>query len=208
MSNQYPQCKKCRRAGEKLFLKGEKCEGAKCVLTKRNFAPGLHGNKGFKRLTNYGKQLVEKQKAKRMYGLQEKQFRNYFDKSLKKVGTTGELLFSMLEGRLDNTVFRLGLAKSRTQARQIVSHAHIQVNGKKVNIPSYQVKIGDIVTIREKSLKSPYFANVKEEIENKEVVPWLNLDKKELTGKVTGTPNFADVASNVNWQSIVEFYSK
>ena len=208
MAKQDPQCKKCRRAGEKLFLKGEKCEGAKCTLTKRNFTPGLHGNKGFKRLTNYGKQLVEKQKAKRMYGLREKQFRNYFDKAFKKIGKTGEILFEMLESRLDNTIFRLGIAKSRTQARQIVSHAHIEVNGKKVNIPSYQVKIGDIISVREKSLKMPLFSNIKEELEKKETVSWLNLDKKELKGKVTSMPSSADISLNVDWQSIVEFYSK
>jgi len=207
-TNKDPQCKKCRRAGEKLFLKGEKCDGPKCPIAKRNFAPGVHGNKGFKRLTNYGKQLVEKQKAKRMYGLREKQFRIYFDKAFNKVGKTSELLFGILENRLDNTVYRLGFAKSRVSARQIVSHSHIQVNGKKVNIPSYQVSVGDVITIREKSMKSSYFENIKKEVENKEVVSWLNLDKKELKGKVTGTPNLAEVPLNVDWQTIVEFYSK
>lgn len=203
-----PQCKKCRRAGEKLFLKGEKCDGPKCVFNKRSFAPGAHGNKGFKRLSNYGKQLVEKQKAKRMYGLREKQFRLYFDKAFKKVGNTGELLFAILENRLDNAVFRLGFAKSRSQARQIVSHAHVLVNGNKVNIPSYQLKVGDVISFREKSQKSSLFEAIKNDIEKKEVVPWLSLDKKEVSGKVTGTPQLADVALNVDWQSIVEFYSK
>ncbi|NCN07367.1 30S ribosomal protein S4 [Candidatus Falkowbacteria bacterium] len=208
MKSQDPQCKKCRRAGEKLFLKGEKCEGAKCTLVKRNFAPGVHGNKGFKRLTNYGKQLAEKQKAKRMYGLREKQFASYFDKSFKKVGKTGELLFGMLENRLDNTVFRLGFGKSRSHARQIVGHGHIEVNGKKVDIPSYQVKVGDIISIKEKAMKSPAFVNIKEDLEKKELVPWISLDKKELKGKITGVPNLSDVALNIDWQSIVEFYSK
>lgn len=208
MKSQDPQCKQCRRAGEKLFLKGEKCEGAKCTLVKRNFAPGVHGNKGFKRLTNYGKQLAEKQKAKRMYGLREKQFRNYFEKSFKKVGKTGELLFGMLENRLDNTVYRLGFAKSRSNARQVVGHGHIEVNGSKVDIPSYQVKVGDIITIKEKAMKSAFFESLKPEIEKKEVVPWLSLDKKEFKGKITGTPNLSDVALNIDWQSIVEFYSK
>lgn len=209
MKSKDPQCKKCRRAGEKLFLKGEKCEGAKCTLVKRNFAPGVHGNKGFKRLTNYGKQLAEKQKAKRMYGLREKQFRNYFEKSFKKVGKTGELLFGMLENRLDNTIYRLGLAQSRSQARQVVGHGHIEVNGQKVDIPSYQVKVGDIISIKEKAMKSTFFENLKPGLEKKEViVPWLSLDKKELKGKVTGVPNLSDVALNIDWQSIVEFYSK
>lgn len=208
MKSQDPQCKKCRRAGEKLFLKGEKCEGAKCTLVKRNFAPGVHGNKGFKRLTNYGKQLAEKQKAKRMYGLREKQFRNYFEKSFKQVGKTGELLFGMLENRLDNTVYRLGFGKSRSQARQVVGHGQIEVNGKKVDIPSYQVKVGDIISFREKAMKSTFFENLKPELEKKETVPWLSLDKKESKGKVTGVPNLSDVALNIDWQSIVEFYSK
>jgi len=208
MKNQDPQCKKCRRAGEKLFLKGEKCEGAKCTLVKRNFAPGVHGNKGFKRLTNYGKQLAEKQKAKRLYGLREKQFRNYFEKSFKKVGKTGELLFGLLENRLDNTVYRLGFAKSRNQARQMVNHALIEVNGQRVNIPSYQVKIGDLISIKEKSMKSPLFENIRSDLEKKDLVPWLSLDKKELKGKVTGVPSLAEVALNIDRQSIVEFYSK
>jgi small subunit ribosomal protein S4 len=203
-----PQCKKCRRAGEKLFLKGEKCEGPKCVFNKRGFAPGAHGNKGFKRLTNYGKQLIEKQKSKRMYGLREKQFRLYFDKAFKKVGNTGELLFGILENRLDNAVFRLGFAQSRSQARQMVGHSHMLVNDKKVNIPSYQIKVGDIISFREKSQKTPLFEAVKQSIEKKEVVPWLVLDKKAVSGKVTGTPQLSDVALNVDWQSIVEFYSK
>jgi len=208
MKSQDPQCKKCRRAGEKLFLKGEKCEGAKCVLVKRNFAPGVHGNKGFKRLTNYGKQLAEKQKAKRMYGLREKQFSNYFDKAFKKVGKTGELLFGMLENRLDNTVYRLGFGKSRSQAKQIVGHGHIEVNGQKVDIPSYQVKVGDVISLRAKAMKSAYFENLKPDLEKKETLPWMTLDKKELKGKITGVPNLSDVALNIDWQSIVEFYSK
>lgn len=208
MKSQDPQCKKCRRAGEKLFLKGEKCEGAKCTLVKRNFAPGVHGNKGFKRLTNYGKQLAEKQKAKRMYGLREKQFSNYFDKSFKKVGKTGELLFGMLENRLDNTVYRLGFAKSRSQARQVVGHGQIQVNGQKVDIPSYQVKVGDVISLRDKAMKSTFFANLQPDLEKKEMVPWMSFDKKETKGKITGVPNLEDVALNIDWQSIVEFYSK
>ena len=189
-------------------MKGEKCEGAKCVLTKRNFVPGVHGAKGFARLTNYGKQLMQKQKAKRMYGLREKQFHIYFEKAFNKVGKTGELLFGFLENRLDNTIYRLGFVKSRSQARQMVSHGHFNVNGERVNIPSYQVKIGDVISIRERSLKSPAFQNLKETIEKKEIVPWISLDKKELTGKITGTPKLQDVALNVDWQSIVEFYSK
>lgn len=194
--------KACRRYGVKL------CQSDKCPVLRRNYPPGVHGNKGFKRLTNYGKQLAEKQKAKYIYGLRERQFRVYFDKAFKKIGKTGEILFAMLENRLDNTVFRLGLAKSRRQARQIVGHGHIEVNGQKVDIPSYQVKVGDVIAIRARDLKKPFFENLAVELEKKELVSWLSLDKKELKGKVTGAPNFSDLMLNIDWQSIVEFYSK
>lgn len=205
-----PQCKKCRRAGEKLFLKGERCNSPKCAIVKRNFPPGVHGEKAVRKLTNYGQQLMEKQKAKRLYGLREKQFRNYFDKSLKKVGNTGELLFKSLESRLDNTVYRLKLASSRVKARQIVNHGHMLVNGKKVDIASYQVKVGDIITIRERSLKSPLFSEIGQTIANNKeaIAPWLVMDVKTLEGKVTGAPKLGDVEMNIAWQTIVEFYSK
>ena len=205
------QCKKCRRAGEKLFLKGEKCDSAKCPVVKRNFPPGMHGPTArIPKPTNYGRQLKEKQKAKRMYGLRELQFRNYFEKGLKKVGNTGELLFSFLEGRLDNTVYRLGFVPSRRQARQVVGHGLITVNGKKVNIPSYQVKIGDIVSIKNNRLKSPLFTNLKEKLQksDKQLAPWLSLNKEELSGKILSKPKLNDVAVNVDWRVIVEFYSK
>lgn len=204
-----PQCKKCRRAGEKLFLKGDRCNSPKCAIVKRNTPPGVHGA-GMRKLTNYGQQLMEKQKVKRLYGLREKQFRNYFAKAFKKVGNTSELLFNLLENRLDNTIYRLGLASSRTKARQIVNHGHIQVNGKKVDIPSFQVKIGDIIIIRERSKKSPLFSEMSQTIINRKevMVPWLTMDAKTLEGKVTGAPKLGDVEMNVAWQTIVEFYSK
>ena len=210
MEKTNSQCKKCRRAGEKLFLKGEKCDGPKCTLVKRSFPPGVHGNnKRMSKLTNYGRQLLEKQKAKRTYGLREKQFRNYFEEAFKKVGNTGELLFKFLESRLDNTVYRLGIGTSRTQARQIVNHGHITVNGKKVDIPSYLVKVGDIISIRESSTKKSAFTNLRERLAKKEnIVPWLSLDFKELKGKVTSLPKTSDVAVNIDWRTIVEFYSK
>ncbi len=204
-----PQCKKCRRAGEKLFLKGEKCHGAKCTFIKRSFVPGVHGNKKMVRLTSYGKQLLEKQKTKRMYGLRETQFRNYFDKAFTKIGNTGELLFKFLESRLDNTVYRLGFAESRAKARQLVNHGHFLVNDKKVDIASYQVKVGDTVTLRAKSLKKSEFKEIAEKLSKKtDVAPWLSLNAKEVSGKVTGSPKLGDVEANVDWRVIVEFYSK
>lgn len=210
MITQDLQCKKCRRAGEKLFLKGEKCNSAKCPMVKRNFPPGMHGSKGAKRPTNYGQQFGEKQKAKATYGLRERQFRATFDRAFKKVGNTSELFFQLLESRLDNLVYRLGLATSRRQARQLVGHGHVAVNGRKVDIPSYQVKVGDVISLKEKSLKSALFSQLKANLENKskELLPWLNLDLEKTAGKLTSKPKLADVGSNINWQTIIELYSK
>lgn len=213
MSTKYTensQCKRCRRAGEKLFLKGEKCNSAKCPMIKRNFPPGMHGAvKRPAKLTNYGKQLKEKQKAKRMYGLLELQFRNYFDKAKGKVGNTGEWLFRFLESRLDNTVYRLGLTTSRRAARQTVSHGHILVNGKKVNIPSYQLKVGDVVALSARSAGKQGFAEAKNRVKKAEGLPaWLTLDAENLAGKFTSQPKLGDIAVNVDWRTIVEFYSK
>ncbi len=210
MSNVDAQCRQCRRAGEKLFLKGEKCHSPKCPMVQRNFPPGVHGVKGPKRLTNYGRQLAEKQKTKRMYGLREKQFRTYFENALKKVGNTSENFFQILESRLDNTVYRLGFGTSRTQARQLVNHGHFRVNGKKVDIPSYQVKIGDVISLRPSSAKSSLFEGLDQKLadKNKDLVPWLTLDTASLEGKMTAKPKLGDVAVNIDWQMIVEFYSK
>jgi small subunit ribosomal protein S4 len=210
MARQELQCKKCRRAGEKLFLKGDRCNSQKCPIITRNFPPGMHGNKGPKRLTNYGSQLAEKQKAKRTYGLMEKQFRAYFDKALKRTGNTGEILFALLENRLDNTIYRMGLASSRAKARQLITHGHFTIKGKKLDIPSYQVKIGDVVGIKEKSKKSPAFLDIAKTLENKKdtIVSWVNMDIKTLEGKVTSQPVLKDVEMNIKWQMIVEFYSK
>jgi small subunit ribosomal protein S4 len=204
------QCKRCRRAGEKLFLKGEKCNGAKCPMIKRNFAPGMHGpTQRVGKLTNYGKQLKEKQKTKRMYGLIETQFENYFDKAKKKAGNTSEWLFRLLESRLDNTVYRLGLTTSRRAARQAVSHGHIVVNGKKVDIPSYQVKVGDLISLADAAAKKKGFAEVKSRLKKAEGLPaWVSLDLEKLEGKITSQPKIGDIAVNVDWRTIVEFYSK
>jgi len=210
MSMIESQCKRCRRAGEKLFLKGERCNSPKCALVKRNFPPGAHGDKGYKKLTNYGEQLKEKQKARNIYGLREKQFRVYFEKSFKKKGNTGEMFFKMLESRLDNTIFRLGLASSRPKARQLVSHGHFQVNDRKVDIPSFLVKIGDKITIKTASQTKPAFKDLAQALvsHKEKMVSWLNLDEKLMEGKVTGQPKSGEVEANVDWRAIVEFYSK
>ncbi len=204
------QCKKCRRAGEKLFLKGEKCNSAKCPMIKRNFAPGMHGpTQRVGKKTNYGKQLTEKQKAKRMYGLLEVQFRNYFDKALSRVGNTGELLFRFLESRLDNVVYRLGYAPSRRMARQMVGHGHIRVDGKKVNIPSYQVRVGEVIALSERAMGKKGFAEVKNKLAKVENLPaYLSLDAAKASGKMTSQPKLGDISVNVDWRTIVEFYSK
>jgi len=160
--NLEPQCKQCRRVGEKLFLKGERCLSAKCGLVKRNTIPGFHGPKGRKRLSDFGLQLAEKQKAKKYYNLLEKQFRLTFEKAQKKAGDAGKNFLRLLETRLDNTVYRLGLATSRYESRQIVSHGHITVNGKKVDIASYIVKTGDVVGIRKQSMTNRFFKTILE----------------------------------------------
>ena len=204
------QCKSCRRAGEKLILKGEKCNSAKCPMVKRNFPPGMHGplQRAGKK-TDYGKQLAEKQKAKRMYGISEAQLLIYFKKSLSKVGNTGEWLFRFLEGRLDNTVYRLGFATSRRGARQLVSHGNVRINGKKVNIPSCQVKTGNVITLSDKILKSSGYKDIQQKLKKAEGLPaWLTLDADKIEGKMTSQPKLGDIAVNIDWRTIVEYYSK
>lgn len=202
------KCKKCRREGEKLFLKGERCFTPKCAMVRRNYPPGFHGPAGKKDISEFGLHMREKQKAKEIYGLREQQFKNYFKKAAKKKGVTGELLLQFLERRLDNVVFRLGFAKSRSQAKQIVNHGHIWVNGRVVNIPSYQVKSGDVVQVRKNSLKNSYFTNLIKTITKENIPKWLKLDLKNLRGEVIGLPTSKDVDRRINTQLIVEFYSK
>lgn len=204
----YPACKRCRREGEKLFLKGERCQSPKCPMIKRNYPPGLHGAKGRTRLTAYGRQLREKQKTKRIYGLLEKQFANYYEKAKRQKGNTSETLARFLEKRLDNIVYRLGFAVSRRLARQLVSHGHFLVNQKKVNIPSYQAKVGDIIGLRAKSGKSTYFKNLGEIIGKQEMPSWLTLDKENLTGKVTSQLQLADWPKNIDLTLVIEYYSR
>lgn len=198
-------CRLCRREGQKLFLKGDRCYSGKCAIDRRSYAPGQHGQ-GRSKISDYGLQLREKQKAKRFYGLQETQFRNLFDKAARKQGITGENLLILLETRLDNVVFRLGFASSRKEARQLVNHGHFQVNGKKVNIPSYTVKPGDVIKVKEKSTNSPKFKEVKEM--SITVPAWVSVDVEKLEGKVLSVPTRAEIDTPVAEHLIVELYSK
>lgn len=203
-----PKCKKCRREGVKLFLKGEKCYSPKCPMVKRNYPPGVHGAKGPKRLTEYGTQLREKQKAKRIYNLLEKQFRLTFDRASSLGGDVRENLLRLLEMRLDNVVYRLGLASSRSQARQLVNHGHFLVNNRKVNIPSFVVKTGDIVKIKKASRNKKSFRNIGEKIKKDKLPSWLNLDLEKLEAKVLHAPAKSDTEQNIDAQAIVEYYSR
>lgn len=201
-----PSCRQCRREGQKLFLKGDRCYSPKCALEKRAYAPGQHGQGRRVKVTEYGLQLREKQKAKRFYGLMEAQFRNYFDKAVKRKGLTGENLLIMLETRMDNVVFRMGLASSRKEARQLVTHNHFTVNGKKVNIPSYQVSAGDVIKVKEKSASSPKFKEVKEM--SITTPSWISVDTGKLEGKVLAMPLREEIDTPVEEHLIVELYSK
>ena len=198
-------CRLCRREGQKLFLKGDRCYSSKCAIDRRGYAPGQHGQ-GRSKISDYGLQLREKQKAKRFYGLQETQFRNLFDKAARKTGITGENLLILLETRLDNVVFRLGFASSRKEARQLVNHGHFTVNGKKVNIPSYEVKAGDVIRVKEKSTNSPKFKEVKEMTIT--VPSWMTVDVEKLEGKILSVPTRAEIDTPVAEHLIVELYSK
>ena len=201
------QCRICRREGQKLFLKGSRCYSDKCSVTRRNYAPGQHGQKRTK-LSEYGTQLREKQKTKSFYGVGEKQFRGYFEMASNKKGITGTNLLQILETRLDNVVYRLGLGSSRPQARQIVTHGNIEVNGRKVDIASYLVKPGDVISVREIRKDNPV---IKANIEAGSVRPipeWLDFDSKKLTGKVVRLVNREEIDLPVEEHLIVELYSK
>ena len=201
-------CRLCRREGIKLFLKGAKCFSDKCPIEKRNFAPGQHGKDRKAKVVGYGLQLREKQKAKRIYFTQEAQFRNYFEKAARSRGVTGEKLLQQLERRLDNVVFRLGFAQSRRQARQLVRHGHVQVNGKKVNIPSYEVSAGEEIAIREGSRKLPILETAKDFASHQPAPVWLEIDRENYKGRVIALPRREDIQLPVNEQLIVELYSK
>jgi small subunit ribosomal protein S4 len=198
-------CRLCRREGQKLFLKGERCYSGKCAIEKRNYAPGQHGQSR-KKTSDYGLQLREKQKAKRFYGMQEKQFRNLFDKAARKQGKTGENLLILLETRLDNAVYRLGFASSRKEARQLVVHGHFTLNGKKATAPGMELKAGDVIKVKERSTKSPKFKEIKEM--SITVPSWMTVDVEKLEGKIIALPTRADIDTPVAEHLIVELYSK
>ncbi len=201
-------CKLCRREGEKLFLKGERCNSAKCAVEKKAYPPGQHGKGRRQKISDYGLQLREKQKIKRYYGLLESQFRGTFEKANQKKGITSENLLKMLECRLDNIVFRMGFAPSRSTARQLVRHRHLTVNGKLVDIPSYQVKADDIVQVRDKSRKMETIHNAMKRIKEGNQLPWLNLDKANMKGTLLEVPGRADIPVTFNENLVVELYSK
>ena len=200
-------CRLCRREGQKLFLKGERCYSGKCAIDRRAYAPGQHGQ-GRKKLSEYGLQLREKQKAKRFYGVLEGQFAHYYELAEKKAGVTGENLLQILESRLDNVIYRLGFGLSRAEARQLVVHGHFLVNGKKVDIPSYLVKEGDVITIKETSRSLPKIKAIIEATEGKNIPEWLDLDRNTLRGKVVTLAKRSDIDLEVEEHLIVELYSK
>ena len=200
-------CRICRREGDKLFLKGDRCYTDKCAIARRSYAPGQHGQ-GRKKMSEYGTQLREKQKAKRYYGLLENQFYHYFELATKMAGKTGENLLKVLESRLDNVVYRAGFAMSRPEARQLVSHGHFTVNGKAVNIPSYMVKAGDVVAIVEKSMSSDKIKGVLEANASRPALNWLSVDKNKAQATVVNLPERSEIDLQVEEQLIVELYSK
>ncbi len=203
-----PVCRLCRREGMKLFLKGERCYTDKCAIEKRNVAPGQHGRARKAKLVGYGVQLREKQKVKRIYGVLEDQFRRYFEAADRTRGITGETLLQLLERRFDNVVYRLGLATSRPQARQLVRHGHFLVNGKKVDIPSYSVKAGDAITVLSRSQKNPTIEHAMEEVKGRGIPEWLSLEPAGLAGRVAALPTREQINLPVQEQLIVELYSK
>ena len=201
-------CRQCRREGEKLFLKGDRCYSEKCSVERRAYAPGMHGQRRRSKTSEYGLQLREKQKTRRIYGVLEKQFSNYFDKAERMEGVAGENLLILLERRLDNVVFRLGLASSRAEARQLVNHNHFTINGKKANIPSMLVKAGDVISVKESSMDSPKFQEIKAAGAYKTPPEWLEIDIENLTGRVLSLPTREQIDTQVNEQLIVELYSR
>ena len=201
-------CRQCRRENLKLFLKGDRCYSDRCSFERRAYAPGQHGQMRFRKVSDYAVQLREKQKVKRIYGMLEGQFRRYFEMAESSKGVTGENLLMFLERRLDNTLFRLGFANSRTQARQIVRHNHVLVNGKKVNIPSFLVSIGDVITVKEKSKKNQAINESLDAVARRGVPSWLELDRDNLQGSVKSMPERQEITMPIQEQLIVELYSK
>jgi small subunit ribosomal protein S4 len=203
-------CKLCRREGEKLFLKGERCMSPKCGFERRPYAPGLHGRSAQyrRKQSDYSKQLRAKQKARRVYGIMERQFRRYFRDAEQRRGLTGANLLIMLESRLDNVVYRMGLAGSRPQARQLVRHGHFEVNGRKVNIPSFLVQQGDIVAVRPISQRNTFFKDLAQDLPHRSIPEWLSRDDEALTGRVMALPERKDIDISIDEHLIVEYYSR
>ena len=201
------KCRLCRREGGKLFLKGDKCYKTSCPFEKRPVAPGQHGADK-KKVSEYGRQLREKQKTKRIYGVLEGQFRAYYEKADRMKGITGENMLCLLERRLDNVIYRMGIAVSRSQARQLVTHSHFTVNGRSVNIASFQVKAGDVIAVKETKKSTPYFEALKSTAKSAKMPKWLDFDTEKLEGKVLALPTREDIDSQITEQMIVELYSK
>ena len=202
------KCRQCRREGEKLFLKGEKCFTDKCAIERRGYAPGQHGQKSGARLSDYGKQLREKQKTRRIYGVLERQFRKTYAEAARSKGVTGERLLQLLEARLDNVAYRMGFGASRSEARQVVRHNGVLVNGKRVNIPSYEVSPGDVIEVTEKAKAQLRIKAASEAAESRHIPEWLEVDTKALKGKFKNLPARVDLPSTVNESLIIELYSK
>ncbi len=209
-----PVCKLCRREGQKLFLKGDRCLGPKCAIERRPYPPGMHGRKSTMRrkTSEYGLQLREKQKARRIYGIMEKQFRRYFKEATRRKGLTGTLLLTMLESRLDNVVYRMGFADSRPQARQLVRHGHFEVNGQRTDIPSFAVKEGDVISVRQGSKANTYFSDRAQMMQDGNVSgrtpSWLSTESANMRGSAVGNPSREDIDISLNEQLIVEYYSR
>ncbi|MDY6826425.1 MAG: 30S ribosomal protein S4 [Bacillota bacterium] len=200
-------CCLCRREKEKLYLKGDRCYTDKCAVVRHAYPPGEHGQ-GRHKFSEYGLQLREKQKARRIYGVMERQFRRYFREADRRKGVTGEILLQLLENRLDNVIYRLGLARSRSEARQLINHGHFQVNGRKVDIPSYLTKTGDIIAVREKSKNKPVFKLIAEAREQQGVVDWLDVNHEKMEGRVIRIPQRDEIDVPVTEHLIVELYSR
>ena len=202
------QCRLCRREGDKLFLKGDRCVTDKCAFERRGYAPGEHGHDTRRKTSDYGLQLREKQKARRIYGILERQFRKYYEEAARQKGVTGEILLRLLESRLDNVVYRLGFASSRNMARQFVRHRHFTVNGRVVNIPSYQVRAGEVIQVRQKSKDLVLIQSALKRIDRRTELPWLQVDKSAMTGTLLALPERDEIPTPIQEHLIVGLYSK
>ena len=204
-----PVCRQCRREGMKLFLKGERCHSEKCAIERRNFVPGQHGKDRKAKIVGYGLQLREKQKVRRVYGVLERQFRTTYEKAAAQKGITGENLMSALERRLDSVIYRMGFGTSRAQARQVVRHGHVEINGRKCNIPSAQVKVGDVVSVRESSKNNATILAARDATAHAPAPNWIDVDREGLKGRITSLPQRSELVQiQMNEQLIVELYSK